>query len=80
MNHETHETHEKKIVWLRFVWEGEVPPEPQTWSPRAATVTERDEHEHEHEHEHENEHEHEHEHEHRFAEYEKARFCTLKIA
>jgi hypothetical protein len=33
-------------------WEGEVPPEPQTWSPRAATVTERDEHEHEHEHEH----------------------------
>jgi len=24
--------------------------------------------------------EHEHEHEHRFAEYEKARFCTLKIA
>jgi hypothetical protein len=47
LNHETQETHEKKIVWLRFVWEGEVPPEPQTWSPRAATVTERDEHEHE---------------------------------
>ena len=28
----------------------------------------------------EHEHEHEHEHEYRFAEYEKARFCTLKIA
>ncbi len=45
LNHERHETHEKKIVWLRFVWEGEVPPEPQSWFSRTATVTERDEHE-----------------------------------